>query len=259
MPSRKRDKGRARKAKAKAKDTQSDPDANENEDEPKELIVLRSWFTRRLQDVATCSHDCPPLPAGHVGNKLLDAIVNRSYKACMGDLSEEKRTGQTLTRAFDEFESKHPEIWSDCSMRALIKKSLMGRSFDIVLQYEDEGRLMAAGMLASAAILLELDPNSCELTEEVTVKKQLRIADVLEGDKKSLINFFSKRIACPCINKMRKDPKCQSKTGLCKGCYERFDRNQLFVCSRCKTKQYCSNSCQKKHWPEHKKECKKVT
>jgi len=254
MPSRKRSKGKARKAKAKAKDV---ADANENEDEPKEMIVLRSWFTRRWQDVTLCSHSCPPLPANHVGNELLELLVTRSFTACMEE-SSERRTGQILTKAFDEFESQRPELYSYSSIRELVRKSFLGRSVDIVLQHTDEGHMMVAGMLASASLLLELEA-SCELIDgELSVKKQLKIADVLEGDRRSLIDFFSKRITCNCLGKMRKDPKCQSKTGLCKGCYERFDRRQLRVCSMCKTKQYCSLACQKKHWPEHKKTCRKV-
>ena len=81
MPSRKRSKGKARKAKAKAKDTQSATVVADTtvvaEDDTRTLRVLRSWFTRQLQDVTICSHDCPPLPRAHVGKELLDAIINK--------------------------------------------------------------------------------------------------------------------------------------------------------------------------------------
>ena len=253
MPSRKRNKGRARKAKAiKAKEIQSEPDAVVAEDDTRTLRVLRCWFTRRWQDVSICSHNCPPLPAAHVGKELLDAIVNKSHEACMG--SSDERTGSTLTQAIDEFESKHPDVWADSSIRELVRKSFLGRSVDIVLQNEDEGYLMAAGMLATASLMLEPD----YAFKELSAKQQLKLADVLEGDKKSLIDFFSKRITCQCVDNMSKDSTTLQKTGMCQCCYERFDRGKLLVCSRCKTQQYCSAGCQKEDWPKHKETCHKV-
>ena len=223
MPSRKRSKGKARKAKAlKAKETNiqskniADTTVVAAEDDTRTLRVLRSWFTRQLQDVTICSHDCPPLPRAHVGKELLDAIINKSREACMGSSNE--RTGATLTQAVEEFERKYPDIWADCSIRELIRKSFLGRSIDIVLQHEDEGYLMAAGMLATASLMLEPDYAFTELN----AKQQLKLADVLEGDKRSLIDFFSKRITCQCIDKMSKDSTTLRKTGMCQCCYERF-------------------------------------
>jgi len=206
----KRNKGKARKA--KAKDIQNESDANENDDETKEMIVLRSLFTRRWQDVTLCSHSCPPLPADHVGNELLEALVNRSYKACVGE-SSDRRSGQVLTQAFEEFESKHHDILADSSIRELVRKSFLGRSIDIVLQREDDLYLMAAGMLASASLLLEIEPNSV-LSEGLSLKKKLKLADILEGDKRSLIEFFSGRINCNCLDKMRKDSTTLPKSGM---------------------------------------------
>jgi len=37
-----------------------------------------------------------------------------------------------------------------------------------------------------------------------------------------------------------------------------FETENLMTCSVCKTVYYCSAYCQKKHWPEHKKHCKRL-
>ena len=171
----KRNKGRARKAKAQTKDTQSATVVADNaaEDEPKEMIILKSWFTRRLQDVVICSHSCPPLPAAHVGNTIIDAFVNQSYALFKEDHTSDVRTGATLTRVIEEFESKHPDIWADTSIRELIGKSFLGRSVDIVLQTEDEGYLMAAGMLATASLMLEPDYGFNKLNAKQQLKLQM--------------------------------------------------------------------------------------
>eukprot|EP00923_Selenidium_pygospionis_P049566 GHVN01085361.1.p2 GENE.GHVN01085361.1~~GHVN01085361.1.p2 ORF type:complete len:106 (-),score=10.86 GHVN01085361.1:396-713(-) len=35
-------------------------------------------------------------------------------------------------------------------------------------------------------------------------------------------------------------------------------RLKMLQCSRCKSAQYCDAKCQKTHWAQHKKECKKL-
>ena len=44
----------------------------------------------------------------------------------------------------------------------------------------------------------------------------------------------------------------------CTSCGSKTDKNgkALSRCARCKLRSYCSKDCQKKHWPEHKAECK---
>ena len=40
--------------------------------------------------------------------------------------------------------------------------------------------------------------------------------------------------------------------------YCQTDKIKLSICSRCKTRYYCSQECQKSDWPEHKKICKRL-
>src|SRR5260221_10863486 len=39
-------------------------------------------------------------------------------------------------------------------------------------------------------------------------------------------------------------------------CANSSTTHTLFYCSGCRNVRYCSKECQKKHWPEHKEECK---
>ena len=44
----------------------------------------------------------------------------------------------------------------------------------------------------------------------------------------------------------------------CDGCGKAYAKTELKNCARCKTPKYCSQPCQKRHWPEHKLVCKQM-
>eukprot|EP01083_Nonionella_stella_P068611 182355_1 len=43
-----------------------------------------------------------------------------------------------------------------------------------------------------------------------------------------------------------------------RNCASCLKGNSLKLCARCKSVNYCSRACQKKHWPKHKKECQRI-
>eukprot|EP01083_Nonionella_stella_P128364 388953_1 len=43
-----------------------------------------------------------------------------------------------------------------------------------------------------------------------------------------------------------------------RNCASCLKGNSLKLCARCKSVNYCSRACQKKHWPKHKKECQRM-
>ena len=45
---------------------------------------------------------------------------------------------------------------------------------------------------------------------------------------------------------------------ICGGCKNMEKDVQYKVCNRCKSVYYCSRKCQKKHWKNHKKECRSL-
>ena len=50
---------------------------------------------------------------------------------------------------------------------------------------------------------------------------------------------------------------CRVKATLCSNCSK--EGGTLSKCSACKRASYCSKECQKQHWNEHKKTCKKYS
>lgn len=46
-------------------------------------------------------------------------------------------------------------------------------------------------------------------------------------------------------------------SNVCATCQSLSKTLSLRKCSQCKSVRYCSVECQRKHWPEHKKECHK--
>lgn len=59
------------------------------------------------------------------------------------------------------------------------------------------------------------------------------------------------------VLKAKEDPSNQAYLRLCYNCGKYEDpRDRMRACSRCKIAYYCDPSCQKTHWPQHKKMCK---
>jgi hypothetical protein len=65
--------------------------------------------------------------------------------------------------------------------------------------------------------------------------------------------YLSKRTPCSCLEEIMM--YLTPKGGACFHCGAFKPVKELMVCSRCRITQYCSKSCQKAHWPEHKHAC----
>lgn len=94
--------------------------------------------------------------------------------------------------------------------------------------------------------------------DDIDASEVMKNRDLANGCEKSLVNFFSERIPCNCLDGRLKEVKGLSKTGICGGCGKREHSSRLKVCTRCKTQQYCSKACQVSNWPIHKVMCKKI-
>lgn len=65
--------------------------------------------------------------------------------------------------------------------------------------------------------------------------------------------FLSKRTPCSCLEEIM--VYLTPKGGTCYHCAAIKPAEELMLCSRFRVPQYCSKSCQKAHWPEHKLAC----
>lgn len=247
MSSRKRNKGRARKTKAKAASVD-----RLSEHHPDVITWnIRQLFTRKQENVARCDHGCKTLPEDHIGHKFLD-----TFAAFWDNANPDSKSGVVIDDAMKETRRKHPEVWNDGEKLETMRDTFLCHGTDLLLDHSAEGeRIKYAGLIATVAIMLEQYVPTKGYTGPESSTDYLRIADVLEGDERSILQFYSKRINCHCLEEMRTVAKALPKTGLCHCCRQRKQRKQLMVCSRCKVLQYCSKECQEAHWLEHKLTC----
>jgi hypothetical protein len=69
----------------------------------------------------------------------------------------------------------------------------------------------------------------------------------------TMAKILSKRTPCSCVEEIM--VFLEPKGGTCYHCGVSKPAKEFMLCSRCRVTQYCSKSCQKAHWPEHKHYC----
>jgi len=88
------------------------------------------------------------------------------------------------------------------------------------------------------------------------------IAELQNGDMKTVVGFLKKRITCKCLDKRHKEVKSITKMGLCANpeCSHpdgKVERKTMYTCTGCSLVSYCSADCQRADWPHHREHCKK--
>ena len=76
------------------------------------------------------------------------------------------------------------------------------------------------------------------------------------GNRRDTVKFVAKRVPCTCLKELQSATRKKvAKVGQCFGCYKRFPRSELHVCTGCMLNEYCSKECQRANWSHHKPYC----
>lgn len=219
------------------------------------------------QWVGECLHGCPEPPPGAAGEACRQFLATFHDEYCRA-LPVDPRTGMivrpvsgrddqdALFGAIELTYRKHPDVWNDDEIRNMVRCNLIANGTNHILK----GYTIAAASLAMSIGMLENYVMGAGLAgidlagspEEYVMK----VKDALEGCERSLAKFYSKRTPCSCLDEKCSELKKEPKTGMCDHCKQRTLLDTLSICSRCKTRQYCSRECQMAAWPGHKDECK---
>ena len=254
-------KGSKKRSKGKKK-RQNGADANEAIYPWKKewAYLLRGRITDD-EGAVTCNHGCDALDSRHVVSKFIDTFfdaIHRSSQDChksssnhSTDILSNYSPAKCAMRATYE---KHQEVWMYDKLRRLAIQKLVTMGTNSILAGNMNANI-ACAIVHLERFKLVKGLEFGELTQETILK----LKKLVDGRERELIRFYSKRITCSCLKQQYAEVKAvQKKTGICRSCEERKDRNSLMVCSVCSFDCYCSRSCQVAHWPIHKYICKRI-
>ena len=166
-----------------------------------------------------------------------------------------------LMACIDDTHTIHSDVWHSVEKREKIKRLFLNNGTDALLFEGDSGWLKASCLAACVMMLEKYNPRQHNNPMSALEKDAecMRNRDVFEGCEHSLLEFYSKRIPCSCLDEMNAAIKSKAKTGVCHHCSQRKESRTLMVCTACQNYQYCSRECQKAAWHSHKGICKKLT
>ena len=227
MPSRKRQKGKERRAKAATQT--ADQDESEKVD----------WS--QLGRLGECNHGCPIIAPRHSVSDLVNDVLEAA--------SDENKF---ITDSMKLSLERHPQLWNDKENRKMAMHILISFTVNYILN----GEIIEAGRpMASALLFLSNYDGLGSLDTAAYVCAALR-RDIVCGNDREILRFFSKRIPCSCLKDLYKQSKrTLLKDGCCQNCKRVLHRSELMVCGNCRIIQFCSKECQRECWPEYKIWC----
>lgn len=82
-----------------------------------------------------------------------------------------------------------------------------------------------------------------------------------ELGKRGIIKFYTKRIKCSCLETKYRSVEREAKHGMCSCCRQMKKPTELFLCTRCWSRQYCSKDCQRRDWKDggHESYCRAMS
>lgn len=221
MPSRKRLKGKQRKATAAARQTES-----------KET----DWS--QLGRLGECNHGCPIIARHHPVSALVDDMLEAAS-------DESKFISESVKLSIE----RHPQLWNDKDTCMMAVDILISFTVSCFLSGGD----IDAGRTIALALLYLTEYDGLESLDTAAYASAALRRDIVCGNDRDILRFYSKRIPCACLKELYNQSKDRlPKDGYCHNCKKVFNRSDLMVCGDCRIIQFCSKECQRECWPEHK-------
>jgi hypothetical protein len=208
------------------------------------------WNWRQLRG---CKHVCKASIQRELFVQLcdFDLAFTEAYNEAAGVLLNDKtRAAYQATR--DEF----TDVWNSQAALQFISSHLMNIGVDCLL----EGDIKSASYYATIAYCFDQHV-ACNLRKDRPRMNWPKMNELyFDPDKRTLVSFFKKRIACSCLDDMYEQVKSVKKLGICYNVNCPLpDRKEIRsftkCCSRCRRVNYCSRECQEDNWQMHKIFC----
>ena len=197
-----------------------------------------------------------------------DEYIEGFYEAFRTAMKETRKTADDVVDLFDEVRkatvTDFSDVWTDSTKMATAVQFFVSIGVANFLRGE---KILASINACDASFLEQFAKMKLEKTQAVLVRN--RFVELLQGDDRTLVSFYRRRIPCSCLDEIYEEVKSIEKKGLCwnldcsHGAVDYWknqnrsllDRSSLMSCSRCRDACYCSVECQIADWPRHKIDC----
>ena len=85
-----------------------------------------------------------------------------------------------------------------------------------------------------------------------------KLRDLRYGGDWNAVDFVSRRIICNCLEVIVEKMRARWKDSTCFACKTILKLEDCKVCTGCYVNHYCSRECQRKEWPDHKDNCRRL-
>jgi len=205
-----------------------------------------------------CTHGCGSLPSdGSPSIVFQDSVVAFVNSIFVDDLNDSMP--QFCKKSFVSF----TDVWEDEDLKSNVANILIKMGVNQILLKRDEGERSKISvsdtfLLFLCDLIVVLEQHRPGANIRASLAKGMRKLYILEGgNERDILKFFSRRVNCDCLKEVYSAARRNlPKVGKCPGCDATFERNQLFECTGCKSRCYCSKECQETDYPNHVFECK---
>lgn len=242
MPSNK--KARARRSKQKKIATK------------KEALKTSYWMSLASPRVVP---SIPTIKCNHLGRSVplstaVVAFINSIFADDLNDVMPD-----FCRKSYNSFK----EVWECDDLKEIVMNVLIRMGVNQILLNRDGVQfpnfaVSDTFLLFLCDLLVVLEQHKPGANIRSSFAKGMRKICILEGgNERDILKFFSRRVTCDCLKEVYSEARRNlPKVGKCVGCDATFERHQLFECTGCKSRCYCSRECQEADYPNHVSECK---